>query len=217
VSGAGEGQAGSPVVAVVLAAGEGRRMGRPKATLVLAGETLVHRAARVALEAGCDAVVVVVGADAAASARALADLPVHVAPNPEHRSGLASSIRTGVRAAAGLEPRAHAVLVLPCDLPRVGASALAGLLRAHRERGADLVASAFDGVVGPPALFAGPHRDALLGLEGDRGARSLLEAAGPALHRVPCPEAALDLDTEADLRRLLAERRAPGGDGGAQG
>lgn len=190
---------GGRVAAVVLAAGAGRRMGRPKATLRVHGEALAHRAARVALEAGCDAVVVVTGADAPAAARAVADLPVHVAPNPDFARGLSTSIRAGVRAARALDPAPDAVLLLPCDLPRMGPDALARLLRAWRDEGAQLVASAFAGVVGPPALFAGAHVDALLHLEGDRGARPLLDAAGPAVRRIPLPEAAHDLDTPEQL------------------
>lgn len=191
----------SRVVAVVLAAGSGRRFGRPKAAVHFEGEPLARRAARAAL-AACDAVVVVTGPEGEAVARTLADLPVTVAPNREHASGMASSIRVGVRAARALDPPADAVLILPCDLPRVGAPALSRLVRAHRDEGAALVASAFDATVGPPALFAGPHLDSLLTLEGDRGARATLEAGGAALRRIPCPEAALDVDRPEDLERI---------------
>ena len=90
------------VAAVVLAAGASTRLGEPKQLVRLGGETLLERAVRVAREAGCSPVMVVVGANYAQVLResALGDaVPV---VNEEWDEGMATSIRLGVRTWIGV-------------------------------------------------------------------------------------------------------------------
>ena len=89
---------GAAVVAVVLAAGGSTRLGRPKQLLTREGETLVHRAARLALASGASRVLVVVGAKADDVARAVSDLTVECVVNAQWRTGLAGSVRIAAEA-----------------------------------------------------------------------------------------------------------------------
>ena len=82
-----------PHVAVVLAAGGSRRLGQPKQLLKRDGETLVHRAVRLALETKPQRVLLVVGGHAQAMRDAVADLEVEVVMNAGWEEGLASSVR----------------------------------------------------------------------------------------------------------------------------
>ena len=86
------------VGAVILAAGASTRMGLPKQLLQFGGETMLRRAASVALKPGCRPVVVVTGADATASRKALRGLDVREADNPQWESGISSSVRVGIEA-----------------------------------------------------------------------------------------------------------------------
>lgn len=193
-------RAGVRLSGVLLAAGGSRRLGRPKQLLEWQGEALVRRAARAALEAGVDELVVVTGAERDATAAALAGLNVRLAPNERWREGIGTSIAAGVGAASG-----DAVLLLLADQPGVDAPLLAELVAA-REAGHERVACAYAGVVGAPALFAAPaDLDALRGLSGDRGAQALLRD-GRAVHVVPAERAAHDIDDEADWQRWREER-----------
>jgi molybdenum cofactor cytidylyltransferase len=151
------------VTAVVLAAGFSRRLGHAKQLVEIDGETLIHRAARIAAEA-CGHVVVVTRAP---FVDALRDLPVRVVLNDAAEEGIASSIRLGVAACD------DAVLLMVCDQPHVTAAHLRALLATH----ARCVATGYAGVAGVPALFAAEYRDALLALRGDRGAQALLANA----------------------------------------
>src|SRR5689334_9322503 len=99
------------VTVVVLAAGASSRLGRPKQLVEWRGETLVHRAARLAVESGLGPVRVVTGARAEDVSRAVAALPVTCVHNPRAEEGIASSIRQGL---TGVDT---AVLVLTCDQP----------------------------------------------------------------------------------------------------
>lgn len=180
------------IPALILAAGSGRRMGGPKARLVLDGETLLQRTVRIARAAGCTPVVAVVGDwDPGAM-----DSSVHVVRNPDAAEGMASSLRHGIAALPG---SADAVLVLAIDQPAVEAPLLLRLLLLHAaQEGAVPVACAYEGSLGIPAILPARFFPELLALEGDRGAKGLLLRENA--QTVPFPEGAWDLDTPEDLR-----------------
>jgi CTP:molybdopterin cytidylyltransferase MocA len=179
--------------AIVLAAGASTRLGRPKQLLVLDGETLVHRAARVALEAGSSPVVVVEGAVPLGDA--LRGLAVELVPCADWAKGPGASLRAGVLALRG---RADAVLVTLVDQPDVGVPELRSLLDAPGE----VVAAQYSGVLGVPAVFRGAHVGALASLPPERGAGAWLKAHAEVVTAIPLPEAALDVDSPADAETL---------------
>ena len=113
--------------AVVLAAGGSTRLGRPKQLLTRDGETLVHRAARLALESGAARVLVVVGAHADEVRAAVAALPVECLANPAWSSGMASSLRLAAEALASHD---GATLLLVCDQPALEVAHLHALREA---------------------------------------------------------------------------------------
>ncbi len=188
------------VAGLLLAAGASRRMGQAKQLLELEGESLVHRAARVALEAGLAPVIVVVGCHEAEVGAACAGLPVQQVMNEGWAEGMASSIRVGVKHLVSRAPRAEAVLLLACDQPAVDADFLLSLLRTYLAEPERIIAAAYGGGLGIPALF--PYRcfEALIALTGDRGARALLESGEPLA--IPLPRGEQDLDTPEDLRQF---------------
>jgi len=181
------------IAAVILAAGAGRRMGGPKALLMLEGETLLHRAARIALEAGCRPVIAVVGG----WDPGLADLDVQAVPNAQASEGMASSIRAGV---AALPPDVTALLLLAVDQPAVDAPLLQRLLALAATAPGHTTACAYAGTVGIPALLPRRLFPELAVLRGDRGAKGLLLREDTLA--LPFPEGRRDLDTPEDLARF---------------
>lgn len=180
--------------ALVLAAGASRRLGRPKQLLRWKGESLVHRAARLALEAGFGPVRVVQGA--LPLGEELADLPVENLPNPDWAEGLGSSLRRGAEAWAEAEP---GLLVLACDQPALDLDLLIRLRRAFEADPGRPLCCAYAGTRGLPAILPRALRTALLGLRGDRGAKPLL--MGEATLTLDFPGGEADLDTPEDLLR----------------
>ena len=222
------GEAGSfPVAVVVLAAGGSRRLGTPKQLIRWRGRTLLRRAAETALvcvgqpegRAGHDAhlptprgafpttplgpVIVVLGNDARALRAELDGLPVHVAVNRRWRAGLASSIWTGVRAALGATGRGGpaAVLFLTCDQPYVTPGLLRRLVRRF-QRGAPIVASAYAGTLGVPAIFGRAYFAELAALEGDAGAKRVLAFHPDVVASVRFSRGDADVDRARDVLRL---------------
>jgi molybdenum cofactor cytidylyltransferase len=192
----------SGIAAVILAAGASTRMGRPKQLLQFGGETMLRRAASVALKAGCRPVVVVTGADAAASRKALRGLDVREAENQQWESGISSSVRVGIEAVVTANPRTAAVVLMLCDQPFITREIIAQLVAAHRETGRSIVASRYGGSYGVPALFDKIHFAELTTLEGDAGAKQIIRKHLPKVHLLPFPEGEIDIDTPDDLARL---------------
>jgi molybdenum cofactor cytidylyltransferase len=186
--------------AVVLAAGGSARLGQPKQLLRYRGESLVRHAAQAAIGSGCASVSVVVGSEREKMAAALRDLKVTVVPNELWRDGIGSSVRRGVEALKDCD----ALVVLVCDQPHVDAALIRQLVALHRETQKPMVASAYAGTLGVPALFARACFDGLLSLGKKQGAKALLLSRPNDVALVDFPGGAVDIDTPADYQALLA-------------
>lgn len=179
-----------PIAGIILAAGASRRLGEPKQLVRLSGETLLQRAVRVAAEAGCDPILVILGAASEAILAHAALPPAQVVLNPAWEEGMASSLRAGLDA---LPPGTEAALVMTCDQPAVTPE---HLRRLAAEAPGEPVASAYAGRRGVPAYFPSATFAELLTLSGDQGARRLLAAA----RALDLPGGEVDVDTPESLR-----------------
>ncbi len=186
---------------IILAAGTSARMGAAKQLLDCAGEPLLLRMVRVALASQAEEVVVVLGARMAECAAVLAGQPVRLIENPAWQEGMASSIRAGV---AALPPEVAGCVIMLGDQPLVTPALLDEMFAAGRP----IVAAAYDGIAGPPVYFARRFFDELLALQGEHGARKLLQAHAAELTSIPFAAAECDLDTPQDYARWLASLRA---------
>jgi molybdenum cofactor cytidylyltransferase len=189
-----------PAAAIILAAGASTRMGRPKQLLDFRGKPLIRVAAESALLAGCNPVIVVLGAAAEQIRPALNGLPVAVALNREWEKGMGTSIHTGLHALADV-PTCGAVLVL-ADQPFVTGHFLRSLTEQHRTSGQAIVAARYSGTVGVPAFFAVTAFPFLLALKPQEGCKNVILGNMDDRFLVDCPEAAFDIDTPADYDRL---------------
>jgi CTP:molybdopterin cytidylyltransferase MocA len=185
---------------VLLAAGGSRRFGKPKQLARHRGRPLLMRAIEAARDAlPCAPLIVVLGADAVrlmlVARRSQCD--ARVVRNPSWKYGMATSLQAGF---AAVPRSARAALVLLVDQPRVGAATLRRLVVAWRRRPALPAAARYAGHAGVPAVLPRRQWRTLRSLRGDEGARALLRDRRVTL--VDMPEAALDIDTPADLLEL---------------
>jgi len=186
---------------VVLAAGASRRLPGPKQMLRHRGVTLVRYAAQTAVAAGCGPVVVVLGAHAAQLRFELVDLPVRIVENRHAASGLSTSVRAGLEALEG-QADLNAVLFTTCDQPHLTPEVLRQLVATFVVERPKAVACEYAGTVGVPALFARCLFEELRALEGDHGAKRILEAHAGEVARIPFEPGSLDVDTPEDASRL---------------
>ncbi|TDC88945.1 nucleotidyltransferase family protein [Actinomadura sp. 7K507] len=195
--------AGAPA-GLLLAAGEGSRLGRPKATLELDGERLVDRGVRTLRDAGCSPVLVVAGAEPVEVIGAV------VVPNAGWRDGMGSSLRAGL---AALPPGCPAVVVALVDQPLVTAAAVERLIAAYEE-GAGIAVATYGGAPRNPVLLRAAHlAGAAEAAVGDMGARGYLRANPERVTHVPCDDVAApdDIDTPEDLAAMARRPRRPEG------
>jgi len=183
---------------VVLAAGAATRFGSSKLTAPTAGVPLVRRTALAALGASAH-VVVVTGAHRAAVEACIADLAVERVFNPGWAEGMGSSIACGI---AALPASCEAAIVVLADQALVDVEGIAALIAAHERAPERIIAAQYDGVHGPPCLFPRGYFDELARLDGDQGARALLERHCAQVDAVSMPDAATDIDTREDYERL---------------
>jgi CTP:molybdopterin cytidylyltransferase MocA len=187
----------SSVAGILLAAGEGSRLGQPKALVELGGQTLAERGVALLRDGGADPVVVVTGA-------APVDIPgVRIVHNPQWRSGMGSSLVAGLQALEH-QPTAGAAVIALADQPLVGAEAVRRLIAAYRD-GAGVAVAAYAGKPRNPVLIAREHWAAVAGLAaGDTGARPFLRAHPELVTVVECGDTGSpdDVDTPEDLARV---------------
>lgn len=211
------------VAGILLAAGEGTRLGRPKALVELGGQTLAERGVTLLRDGGADPVLVVTGA---VPVRVDGARTVH---NPDWRAGMGTSLAAGLRAlgavAAGATDEngadgaeradgahenavaasaAGAAVIALADQPLVGPEAVRRLITAY-QNGASVAVAAYHGQPRNPVLIAREHWPAVLALAtGDTGARPFLRAHPELVTLVECGDTGSpdDVDTPADLARV---------------
>jgi nicotine blue oxidoreductase len=183
------------IAGILLAAGDGSRLGRPKATVELAGSTLAERGVALLRDGGTDPVIVVTGA-------VPVELPGVVSVhNPDWMTGMGSSLATGLRA---LEGGATAAVIALADQPLIGAEAVRRLISAFGD-GAEVAVAAYGGKPRNPVLIARHLWPQVIdAAKGDAGARPFLRAHPDLVTLVECGDTGSpdDIDTEDDLARL---------------
>ena len=191
------------VAALVLAAGSSTRMGEVnKLTLEVEDVPLVCRAVDALYGTSVSEIIVVTGHDEAAVRAALGDRAVSFVHNERHAEGMGTSIAAGIAVVAD----ADAALVCLGDMPDVPSVVIESLIATASESAAPLdviVVPTHDGRRGHPVLFGAHHFPALRALEGDRGAREVLEREAAHVIEVGCddPGVRRDVDTQDDLSR----------------
>jgi len=188
------------VAGIILAAGAASRMGQPKLLLPWKGSPLIHHAARTALEAGLDPVVVVTGAAAGDIEAALAGLNVVITPNPEWLSGQSTSVRAGILA---LPEDTDAAIFLLGDQPFVTSDLIRALVTAYSRTNPAILAPYVGDRRSNPVLFDRAVFDLLCQLRGDEGARGLFGRFPPAALPWADERISFDIDTPEDYQRLL--------------
>jgi CTP:molybdopterin cytidylyltransferase MocA len=187
------------VVGLLLAAGEGRRFGRPKALVEdREGSTWVERSVAALRDGGVSDVYVVVGAAHAEVARAV-PAGCRVVDAADWAEGMGASLHAGLAAVSDEQADADAVLVMLVDTPGVGSDVVR---RLSSESGPDVLArAAYGSQPGHPVLIGRHHWAGVLEVaRGDRGARDYLRAHPLTL--VQCADIGTgdDIDTADALR-----------------
>lgn len=201
-------QSSEPKISLILlAAGNSSRMnGAPKQLLVYEGKTLLRRAAETAVKSNFEPVIVVFSPESEGFKREIENLPVQAAINNDAKTGISSSIKTGLSALSG--KNSDAVIIMLCDQPLISIEILFRLRDRFVQTGKSIIACEYENTFGVPVLLARRFFAELMSLSEDEGAKKLIVKYREQAEFVRCPEAATDVDTFEDYRRLVQQIRA---------
>jgi molybdenum cofactor cytidylyltransferase len=166
------------------------------------GKTLICQMVEEAIAAVGSPVVLVTGANAPEIMEQLCGLAIEIIKNEHWSEGMGSSISTGMKAIARHDGLAG-VIVMVCDQPFVNAALLQQLIDHQTIAAKGIIACTYDNTAGTPVLFSNLYFEALTALEGQQGAKKILQQSTDDLALVPFPLGALDIDTAEDYQRLL--------------
>lgn len=190
---------------IILAAGSSSRMGKPKQLLAFEGTTLLSRVVSLACQSGDNPVVVVLGANADVIKKNLTVSRAEVVVNEGWEEGMASSLRKGLAAMNEKHPEVDGVLILVGDQPYLNNQYIKQLLEAQIKSGLPIAACSYSGIIGTPVLFHKSIFLELMALQGDVGAKRIIQNRKQDVVTVLFDKGIVDIDTPDDYDKLLNE------------
>ena len=193
------------VAALVLAAGESRRMGTINKLLVeVDGIAMVARAVDAALQSGADPVIIVTGHQHEKVEAALAGRAIQILHNANYAEGMSTSVRAGLTA---LPADTGAAVICLGDMPHVDSALILRLIAAFDPaQGQEICVPTYKGKRGNPVLWSSRYFGQMQRLAGDVGARHLIREHSDQVHEIECGDASVtfDVDTPEALKSLMA-------------
>ena len=193
------------ISAVVLAAGEAKRMRQPKLLMPFGRTTIIESTLDNLLASGVDEIVLVLGAEAEKIRLAAGARPIRPVVNNAYRDGMATSIVAGVRAAS---PGAEWLMIALGDQPLIEPETYRSIIAACTDCDKGIVLPVHEGRRGNPVVFFHTYRDELLKLTGDVGGREVVAQHSGDVREVTVDSAGVltDIDDQVDYSRYSRSR-----------
>jgi molybdenum cofactor cytidylyltransferase len=193
--------------AIILAAGESKRMGRQKLLLPFGRNTVIETIVRTALDSSADGTLVVLGADQDEVRQALKLYPVKLTVNEDFALGMLSSIQAGFQSLTG---RIRAAIIMLGDQPAIPAEVLDDLIAAYQSKGRGIVIPVHGGRRGHPVLIDMKYKAEVMGLDPEVGLRQLVLAHSQDVLEVEAqtPAVLTDMDVPADYAVELERKKS---------
>jgi len=190
------------IYALVLAAGESRRMGKPKLLLPFGDKTIIEYILDNIRQSKADRILVVLGSHQEEILSKIGARPIGMVVNHRYKEGMLSSIQTGF---AALPDDASAALVYLGDQPLIPSSVADDLIEAYKQTQKGIVLPVYKKRRGHPILVDIKHRQEILGLSPDIGLRALVHNHPEDVQEVgvDTPHILKDIDNPKDYAREL--------------
>jgi molybdenum cofactor cytidylyltransferase len=188
--------------AIILAAGESKRMGKPKQLMPLGKSTLLEQAIDNLLNSSVDETIVVLGHKAEAITKKIASKPVKIVINPDYQQGMSTSIVAGL---IMVDPRSRAVMLALGDQPLVTSHTINQLIEAFIKQNKGIAVPTYRGRRGHPIIFDIKYKAELFKLKGDIGGREIIQNHPKDVFMVAVDSESVisDIDTQEDYQSKL--------------
>jgi molybdenum cofactor cytidylyltransferase len=182
------------VSAILLAAGEARRMGKLKQLMPLGKTTIVEQTIDNLLASRVNEVIVVLGHKAEEIMKRIAARPIKMVINPLYRQGMSTSIAAGL---TFTDSRAQAVMLALGDQPFVDSPTINRLIKEFEAHDKGIAIPTYKGKRGHPLIFSIKYKAQLSGLKGDIGGREIIKHHPEDILEVAvdCEGIVIDVDT----------------------
>jgi len=191
------------IAIIILAAGESTRMGTPKQLLPWKNKTLLAHTIELAKKIRPKDIFVVLGANSERIGPTISDTELFIVKNPSWQEGMGSSIACGVEHVISKKKEYHGVLILLCDQPLISQEYLNLLIHTFITNEKRIVATNYGKRAGVPVIFGKKNFPALTKLEGDNGAKTIINKNIYDTIVINSGENLTDLDTKVEYERLL--------------
>lgn len=190
--------------AIILAAGESKRMGEPKMLLPFGGKTIIEAVAESVVSSEVEGSLVVLGAEKQRIEEKIRDYGIKSVFNPDFQSGMLSSVQCGFKA---VPEGTRAVLVVLGDQPRISSSIINQLIEAYNKTGKGIVLPVFEGERGHPVIIDIKYKEEVGNLSPEIGLRGTVYSHREDILEVEVdtPSILEDIDDETDYRRELKD------------
>ena len=187
------------VSAILLAAGESKRMGKPKLLMPFGKSTILEQTIGNLLNSKISEVIVVLGYRAEEVMPKVAAKPVKIAINPIYQQGMSTSIVAGLNL---IDNKAEAVMLALADQPFVDSETINRLIEQFYAHNKGIAIPAYQGKRGHPVIFAIKYKEELLKLKGDVGGKQIIEKHPDDILEVAVdsPDINIDIDTVRDYQ-----------------
>ena len=188
------------ISAILLGAGESKRMGANKLLLPWGKKTVLTHCADALIQSMVKEVIVVLGDRTKILKNQLRGRKVKVIMNPHYRRGMSTSIRKGIRA---IDPNSHGILIALGDMPFLGSRTVNSLIRTFSQGKGTIVVPSFRGRKGHPVIFHRRYKKELLQLKEDVGGKSIIERHPEEVRLVQIRSEGVikDIDTWKDYKK----------------
>ncbi|MBS3905969.1 MAG: molybdenum cofactor cytidylyltransferase [Syntrophaceae bacterium] len=190
------------VSAILLGAGESKRMGRDKLSLPWGKKTILERCLKTLLRSRVKEVVIVLNDRKKEINHRLGKKKIKVVVNPDYKRGMSTSIRYGMKA---IDPKSDGILIALGDQPFIKTRTINALIGAFGRAEGKIVVPSFRGRRGHPVIFHRKYEEELLRLRGDAGGKTIVMKHSEDVRIIPVKSEGVirDIDTWEDYLSLF--------------
>lgn len=192
-------------VIIILAAGASTRMKQPKQLLPYESQTLLAHTIKEA-QKSLMPVIVVLGANAKEIQGKIKSMQEEIVINEEWETGMSSSIKAGLQKALDNFHEMQNCILAVCDQPYISSVLFQQLVDEKKQVGKNIVACSYADTLGTPCLFDKKYFAELLQLEGDHGAKNILQKYRDDVAVVKFEKGEIDVDTKKDYEEFLKNK-----------